>query len=159
MTTLTTMLGVIPMAMSHGEGAEIYAPLGQAIAGGLITSTMITLFIIPILYFMTEKKKEKRTLKELIEHTTKIYKEDNERTRKFWQDIVNDTKIDSKQKAKKEPVLEKKTSVKKDTEKKHSEKKLKSEKKKNAPKKKEQKNDNETKETTKNDSMEDTNEK
>ncbi|MCQ2612892.1 MAG: efflux RND transporter permease subunit [Treponemataceae bacterium] len=56
MTTLTTMLGVVPMAIASGEGAEIYAPLGQAIAGGLITSTIITLFIIPILYYVTERK-------------------------------------------------------------------------------------------------------
>ena len=56
MTTLTTMLGVVPMAMAKGEGAEIYAPLGQAIAGGLLTSTLITLFIIPVLYYMTERR-------------------------------------------------------------------------------------------------------
>ena len=57
MTTLTTMLGVIPMAVANGEGAEIYKPLGQAIAGGLLTSTLITLFIIPVLYFITEKRR------------------------------------------------------------------------------------------------------
>ncbi len=53
-TTLTTLLGDIPMAVSHGEGAEIYAPMGQAIVGGLITSTLITLIIIPVLYYMSE---------------------------------------------------------------------------------------------------------
>ena len=57
MTTLTTMLGVVPMAIARGEGAELYAPLGQAIAGGLLTSTLITLFLIPSLYYMTEKKR------------------------------------------------------------------------------------------------------
>lgn len=57
MTTLTTMLGVVPMAVARGEGAEIYAPLGQAIAGGLLTSTLITLFIIPVLYFISERRK------------------------------------------------------------------------------------------------------
>ena len=50
------MLGVVPMAFAAGEGAEIYAPLGQAIAGGLFTSTLITLFIIPVLYFITERR-------------------------------------------------------------------------------------------------------
>ena len=55
MTTLTTMLGVVPMALATGEGSEIYAPLGQAIAGGLLTSTLITLFIIPVLYYITER--------------------------------------------------------------------------------------------------------
>ncbi len=62
MTTLTTMLGVIPMALAKGEGAELYAPLGQAIAGGLLTSTLITLFLIPTLYYMTEKKRLARAL-------------------------------------------------------------------------------------------------
>ena len=57
-TTLTTLLGDIPMAISSGEGAEIYAPMGQAIVGGLITSTLITLIIIPILYFIAEKPKK-----------------------------------------------------------------------------------------------------
>ncbi|MBB6479696.1 efflux RND transporter permease subunit [Spirochaeta isovalerica] len=60
MTTLTTVLGVIPMAVGLGEGSAIYGPLGQTIAGGLITSTFITLFIIPILYFRLEKRKEKK---------------------------------------------------------------------------------------------------
>ncbi|MCR4712743.1 MAG: efflux RND transporter permease subunit [Treponemataceae bacterium] len=56
MTTLTTMLGVVPMAIARGEGSEVYAPLGQAIAGGLLTSTLITLFIIPVMYYMTERR-------------------------------------------------------------------------------------------------------
>lgn len=69
-TTLTTLLGDIPMAVASGEGAEIYAPMGQAIVGGLITSTLITLLLIPVLYYMTERKsalkqseKEKKFLK------------------------------------------------------------------------------------------------
>ncbi|MEE0134284.1 MAG: efflux RND transporter permease subunit [Treponema sp.] len=70
MTTLTTMLGVVPMALAKGEGSEIYAPLGQAIAGGLLTSTLITLFIIPVLYYVTElhslQKKKERGKKNLL---------------------------------------------------------------------------------------------
>ena len=58
MTTLTTLFGVLPMAMSSGGGSEIYAPLGQAIAGGLLTSTMITLIIIPALYGVIERRRE-----------------------------------------------------------------------------------------------------
>ncbi|MCQ2573388.1 MAG: efflux RND transporter permease subunit [Treponema sp.] len=57
-TTLTTLLGDIPMAVAKGEGSEIYAPMGQAIVGGLITSTIITLVLIPTLYYMTEKRKK-----------------------------------------------------------------------------------------------------
>lgn len=63
MTTLTTMLGVVPMAIARGEGSEIYAPLGQAIAGGLLTSTLITLFIIPVLYYITERRKLRKSQK------------------------------------------------------------------------------------------------
>ena len=51
------------MAVSKGEGAEIYAPMGQAIVGGLITSTLITLIIIPVLYYMTESRKNKKEAK------------------------------------------------------------------------------------------------
>ena len=62
MTTLTTMLGVIPMATGTGEGSGMYAPLGQAIFGGLITSTLITLILIPILYYIVEKRREIKLL-------------------------------------------------------------------------------------------------
>lgn len=50
MTAMTTIFGVLPMALAHGNGSEVYAPLGQAIFGGLFTSTLITLLLIPILY-------------------------------------------------------------------------------------------------------------
>jgi HAE1 family hydrophobic/amphiphilic exporter-1 len=60
MTTLTTLLGVGPLAIGMGEGSEIYAPLGQSIFGGLFSSTFITLFFIPVVYRMLEKRKEKR---------------------------------------------------------------------------------------------------
>ena len=65
-TTLTTLLGDIPMAVSKGEGTELYAPMGQAIVGGLLTSTLITLILIPVLYYMTEKRVLKKAkLKEI----------------------------------------------------------------------------------------------
>ncbi len=57
MTALTTLLGVLPMALASGNGSEIYAPLGQAIFGGLLTSTIITLILIPVLYDWLEKRK------------------------------------------------------------------------------------------------------
>ena len=66
MTTLTTILGVIPMAFGGGEGAEIYAPLGLTIGSGLITSTAVTLFIIPMLYATVEKRMENRKQKKKI---------------------------------------------------------------------------------------------
>ncbi len=63
MSSLTTILGVIPMAFATGEGAEVYAPLGQVIMGGLTTSTFITLFIIPSLYYLSERGRMKRKYK------------------------------------------------------------------------------------------------
>ncbi|MDR1278526.1 MAG: efflux RND transporter permease subunit [Treponema sp.] len=60
MTTLTTLLGVFPLALGGGEGSEIYAPLGQSIFGGLFSSTFITLFFIPVVYRIVEKRKEKK---------------------------------------------------------------------------------------------------
>ncbi len=56
MTTLTTILGILPMALGMGEGSEMYSPLGQSIVGGLVTSTFITLFLIPVLYYTLEKR-------------------------------------------------------------------------------------------------------
>jgi len=57
MTTFTTLFCVIPLSMSTGEGSEIYAPLGQSIFGGLFSSTFITLFFIPVVYLMMERRK------------------------------------------------------------------------------------------------------
>ncbi|MCD8522610.1 MAG: CusA/CzcA family heavy metal efflux RND transporter [Saccharospirillaceae bacterium] len=50
MTALTSALGLIPMLMSNGLGAEIQKPLASVIVGGLITATFLTLFILPLLY-------------------------------------------------------------------------------------------------------------
>lgn len=64
-TTLTTVVGVIPMALSLGEGSEMYASVGQSIAGGLMTSMLITLFIVPVIYFVGERgvlKRKKRRM-------------------------------------------------------------------------------------------------
>ena len=58
-TTLTTLLGDIPMALSKGEGSELYASMGQAIAGGLLTSTLITLILIPVIYYISEKRAQR----------------------------------------------------------------------------------------------------
>ena len=50
MTTLTTVLGMIPMAVGTGEGAEMWRSLGMTVAWGLSVSTLVTLVLIPILY-------------------------------------------------------------------------------------------------------------
>ena len=61
MTTLTTMMGVVPMAVATGEGSEIYACLGQAIAGGLFATTVISLFVLPVIYYTLERWKLRKT--------------------------------------------------------------------------------------------------
>ena len=60
MTSLTTILGMVPMAMGIGEGSETWQPMGIAVVGGLLMSTIITLFIVPSLYAMLEGSKERR---------------------------------------------------------------------------------------------------
>ena len=50
MTAFTTVLGMIPMAVSSGEGAEMWQPLGIVVIGGLTVSTFLTLYVVPVLY-------------------------------------------------------------------------------------------------------------
>ena len=50
MTTLTTILGLLPLAFGIGEGADAQAPLARAVVGGLTGSTLITLVLIPVVY-------------------------------------------------------------------------------------------------------------
>jgi HAE1 family hydrophobic/amphiphilic exporter-1 len=60
MTSLTTILGLVPMSLGFGEGGESQAPLGRAVIGGLFTSTFITLFLVPSAYRLIYRKAEKR---------------------------------------------------------------------------------------------------
>ena len=50
MTTLTTILGLVPMAFFPGEGSEMVQPIGQTVLGGLSFGTLMTLFLMPVLY-------------------------------------------------------------------------------------------------------------
>ena len=63
MTTLTTVLGMIPMAMGSGEGAEMWNGLGITVSWGLSVSTLITLVLIPTLYAAFVSRREKRRAK------------------------------------------------------------------------------------------------
>jgi cobalt-zinc-cadmium resistance protein CzcA len=58
MTALVAMLGFIPMALSHGTGAEVQRPLATVVIGGLVTSTLLTLFILPVVYQWIETRRE-----------------------------------------------------------------------------------------------------
>jgi HAE1 family hydrophobic/amphiphilic exporter-1 len=50
MTTLAMMFGMLPLAMALGQGAEMRAPMARAVIGGLITSTVLTLLVVPVVY-------------------------------------------------------------------------------------------------------------
>ena len=56
MTALTTGLGMLPLALAHGSGAELQKPLAIVISGGMVTATLLTLFILPLLYYIVEKQ-------------------------------------------------------------------------------------------------------
>ncbi|MCY4401839.1 MAG: efflux RND transporter permease subunit [Candidatus Poribacteria bacterium] len=55
MTALTTGLGMLPLALAHGSGAELQKPLAIVISGGMITATFLTLLVLPALYYLVEK--------------------------------------------------------------------------------------------------------
>jgi Cu/Ag efflux pump CusA len=50
MTALAMIIGMVPMALALGEGGEQNAPLGRAVIGGLLVATLVTLFIVPVVY-------------------------------------------------------------------------------------------------------------
>lgn len=56
MTTLTTVLGLLPLSFGFGEGGEAQAPLARVVIGGLLSSTLITLVLIPVVYSIFEQK-------------------------------------------------------------------------------------------------------
>lgn len=60
MTAATTILGMLPLAMSTGEGAEIWRPMGITVIGGLIFSTLVTMVIVPVMYAVLASKGERR---------------------------------------------------------------------------------------------------
>ena len=59
MTSLTTILSLLPLAIGIGEGSEMQAPLARTVLGGLLSSTLITLIFIPVLYVLFNRRKER----------------------------------------------------------------------------------------------------
>lgn len=57
MTTLTTALGLLPLAIGIGEGAEVRAPMAITVIGGLTVSTALTLIVIPVMYSIMDRRK------------------------------------------------------------------------------------------------------
>ena len=67
MTSLTTIRGMVPMAVSQGVGAETWRPLGVSIIGGLVVSTVLTLVYVPSMFCIFGEvgvKRQRRKLKE-----------------------------------------------------------------------------------------------
>jgi multidrug efflux pump subunit AcrB len=60
MTALAMIIGMIPMALGWGEGAEQNAPLGRAVIGGLLFATVSTLFFVPVIYAGVHRRLEQR---------------------------------------------------------------------------------------------------
>ena len=59
MTTITVIVGAIPMTFSHAEGAEQWRPMGATIIGGSTVSTLVTLVLVPVLYMLFERKRDR----------------------------------------------------------------------------------------------------
>jgi hydrophobic/amphiphilic exporter-1 (mainly G- bacteria), HAE1 family len=70
MTTLALIAGMIPVAIGAGEGADFRAPLGRAVIGGVITSTILTLIVIPTIYeiFSEWRSKLSRRFRKVVIH-------------------------------------------------------------------------------------------
>jgi HAE1 family hydrophobic/amphiphilic exporter-1 len=68
MTAATTILGMLPLALSTGEGAELWRPMGITVIGGLVFSTMVTMVIVPVMYGLMahhgERDKKKKVEKQ-----------------------------------------------------------------------------------------------
>ena len=61
MTGTLAMLGLLPMALSHGVGSETQKPLAVVIIGGLISATLLTLFVLPVVYLILDRSDALRT--------------------------------------------------------------------------------------------------
>ena len=61
-TATVASLGFLPMALSHSEGAEVQRPLATVVIGGLLTATMLTLVVLPCLYYLIENIPNKKNL-------------------------------------------------------------------------------------------------
>ena len=59
MTTMAMIFGMIPLAVATGAGTEMRAPMAHAVIGGLITSTILTLFVVPVVYTFLDDLKMK----------------------------------------------------------------------------------------------------
>jgi HAE1 family hydrophobic/amphiphilic exporter-1 len=62
MTSLTTALGLLPMALGFGEGSEVRTPMAITVIGGLLVSTLLTLLVIPVVYSLLDHDRRPATV-------------------------------------------------------------------------------------------------
>ena len=74
MTALTTILGMLPLALSQGQGSEIWRPMGISVFGGLIFSTVVTMVLIPTLYAMLTKSGARNKKKQIQAQMESVFK-------------------------------------------------------------------------------------
>jgi HAE1 family hydrophobic/amphiphilic exporter-1 len=79
MTSLTTIFGMVPLALSRGEGSEVWNALGITIMGGLMVSGFVTLILVPLLYSLVHRRSR------LIDEHTNIKKECSQQEILVWQ--------------------------------------------------------------------------
>ena len=72
MTALVASLGFVPMAIATGTGAEVQRPLATVVIGGILSSTLLTLLVLPLLYSLIHRKDLSETEQEQAEETTSV---------------------------------------------------------------------------------------
>ncbi len=98
MTTVSTLIGAVPVALALSEGGETRQPMSLAIIGGLTTSTLLTLFVIPVIYLIFDDMKDKMGIKMrrykayLRYREIQSYKKDRDANMTSLQDLIK-TKI------------------------------------------------------------------
>ncbi|HNU79078.1 MAG TPA: efflux RND transporter permease subunit, partial [Prolixibacteraceae bacterium] len=60
-----TILGMLPLALSSGEGSELWKPMGITVIGGLVFSTIVTMIIVPVMYALLTRSGERNKTKKL----------------------------------------------------------------------------------------------
>jgi HAE1 family hydrophobic/amphiphilic exporter-1 len=72
MTSLTTILGMLPLAIGFGEGSEMWQPMGVAVIGGLTFSMVLTLVVVPVMYSLMGNAGDKRRAKKKATREAKL---------------------------------------------------------------------------------------
>jgi len=72
MTTLTTVLGLLPLALGLGQGSEMRTPMAITVIGGLLTSTLLTLLVVPVMYSLLDRRRDLSVAEQSSQTTTEL---------------------------------------------------------------------------------------